>query len=105
MIERNVGFEFASKRKILQDQLDQLDLEEKKIIHANLVKEKLSDKHFNLIQKEVNEAIEKGHETSEKIFAREMAIKKQTEAGKYNFSYKYPTFTFFLITICVFFPS
>ena len=49
MIERLVGFEYASKRKHLQDQLDQLDqldLEEKKEIHANLAKEELSDQHL-----------------------------------------------------------
>ena len=92
MIERQVGFEFASKRKELQNQLDEHDREEKKKIHANLAKERLTDEHFNLIQKEVNDANEKGHETSEKMLARNIAIESQKEAGKYNFSYKYSTF-------------
>ena len=91
-IGRHVGFEFASKRKDLQDQLDQLDLEEKKEVDVNLAKEGLSDRHLKLIEAELDATVQKSHETSELLLARNIAIEKQRENGKYFFSYKYPTF-------------
>ena len=102
MIEDEVDFEYTSKKRELQDQLDQLEREKARKIELKFRNEGCSDHIVNSIENELHDANEKLHETSENLMARDTAIENQRETGKFHFSYKYPTFSLSNHNFCYF---